>query len=56
MCKQNSIIFVYFILMLAVSGCGVKGPLYQTAPESNPQEKSIADNSHDSSNNKEQGK
>jgi len=58
MYKQNSIIFVSFVFLLVISGCGVKGPLYQTAPEpeSTQQEKSVQDDSHDSSIHKEQGK
>ncbi|MFT5757729.1 MAG: putative small lipoprotein YifL [Alteromonadaceae bacterium] len=58
MYKQNSIIFVYLVFLLVISGCGVKGPLYQTAPapESTQQEKPVKDNKHDSSNHKEQGK
>ncbi len=58
MYKQNSIIFVSFVFLLVISGCGVKGPLYQTVPEpeSTQQNESAKDNNHDSSNHKEQGK
>ncbi len=31
--KENSNIFVYLILLLSISACGVKGPLYQTVPQ-----------------------
>ena len=33
MCKQISIIFVCVATFLAFSGCGIKGPLYQTPQE-----------------------
>lgn len=33
MCKQISIIFICIASLLAISGCGIKGPLYQTPPE-----------------------
>jgi len=33
MCKQISIIFVCMATLVALSGCGIKGPLYQTPPE-----------------------
>jgi predicted small lipoprotein YifL len=33
MCKQISIIFIFIAFFLAISGCGIKGPLYQTPPE-----------------------
>lgn len=33
MYKQISIIFVCFVSLFAFSGCGIKGPLYQTPPE-----------------------
>jgi len=58
MYKQNSIIFVYLVFLLVISGCGVKGPLYQTAPEaeSTQLKKPVRDDSHDSSIHKEQGK
>jgi len=56
MCKQNPIIFAYFTFLLVISGCGVKGPLYQTVPEpeSTQQEKSAKDSNNDSDSNKEQ--
>ena len=33
MYKQISIIFICFGCLFALSGCGIKGPLYQTPPE-----------------------
>lgn len=33
MYKQISIIFVCFVCLFAFSGCGIKGPLYQTPSE-----------------------
>jgi len=33
MYKQISIIFAYFVCLFVFSGCGIKGPLYQTPPE-----------------------
>lgn len=33
MCKQISIIFVCVAYFLTLSGCGIKGSLYQTPPE-----------------------
>jgi len=56
MCKQKSIIFAFFTFLLVLSGCGVKGPLYQTSPEpeSTQQEKSVKANNHNSDSNKAQ--
>lgn len=39
--KNNSIIFVCFSFLLVMSGCGIKGPLYQTRPEKIEQDKPI---------------
>jgi predicted small lipoprotein YifL len=33
MYRQISIIFIFFGCLFAFSGCGIKGPLYQTPPE-----------------------
>ncbi|WP_139345303.1 MULTISPECIES: lipoprotein [Colwelliaceae] len=42
MCKQISIILVCIVSLTAITGCGIKGPLYQTPSENvepNPPEK-----------------
>lgn len=42
MCKQISIILVCIISLVTMTGCGIKGPLYQTPLEKvdpNPPEK-----------------
>ena len=43
--KQKSVIFVTFSCFLLIQGCGVKGPLYQTAPEQATQQQNQSDDS-----------
>ena len=45
--KQKSVIFVTFCCFLMIQGCGVKGPLYQTAPEQATQHEKSEDSTKD---------
>jgi len=47
MCKQNIIIFTYFLVFISLSACGLKGPLYQT-PENTKVEQQDKQNSKQS--------
>lgn len=45
MCKQNIIIFTYFLVFISLSACGLKAPLYQTPEKPQSEQQDIKEHS-----------